>query len=43
MGGDWLNEDDMIEGFEWWNGIDVVIYGILIWSRLFIVKNRLNE
>lgn len=43
MGGDWLNEDDTIEGFEWRNGTDVVTHGILIWSRPFIVKNRSNE
>lgn len=43
MSGDWLNEDDKIEGFEWRNGTDRVTHGFQIWSKPFIVKNKSNE
>lgn len=40
MGFNWLKKDDMIEGFKWWNGIDGVIYGIYIWSKLFFFEYK---
>lgn len=43
MGGDWLNKDDTIEGFEWRNGTDGVTHGIQIWSKPFIFENKSKE
>lgn len=43
MKGDWLRKDDKIKGFEWCGGIERVMFGIYIWSKLFICKNKDGE
>ncbi|XP_078337258.1 atlastin-3-like isoform X2 [Crassostrea virginica] len=42
-GGDWLTDDDVIDGFEWRGGRHGVTTGILIWSKPFIRVNKYGE
>ena len=41
--GDWLREDDTIEGFEWSGGCEQVTSGIHIWSKPFIHVKETGE
>ena len=43
MKGDWLTDDDVIDGFEWRGGRHRVTTGILIWSKPFIRVNKYGE
>lgn len=42
MDAHWLNEDDLIKGFEWRNGTDAVTRGIHIWSKPFLLESQSN-
>ena len=43
MKGDWLTDDDVIDGFEWRGGCHGVTTGILIWSKPFICVDKYGK